>query len=112
MGTNEDRLFALLRQDIMDIDEEASQHGSVYSKDVAMINEESGSGFVARADGTLEFSASTGLGLKLDPETDTLIINATNILLMTDRIVQQNLPGNYLTPIREKILFAANEVKS
>lgn len=109
--TNEDRLFALLRQDVMDIDEEASQHGSVYSKDVAVINEESGSGFVARADGTVELSASTGLGFRLDPETDTLIVNATNILLMTERIVQQSMPGDYLTPVREKILFIANEVK-
>lgn len=109
--TDEDRLFALIRQDVMDIEEEASESSSIYSKDVALLNQHSGSGFVARDSGVVEGWAGNSLGFRFDPETDSLTVMATNIILMTKKIVQVGEPDGYMTEAKENILFLAKEVK-
>lgn len=109
--SNEDRLFALIRQDVMDIEEEASESGSIYSTDSALLNQHSGAGFVARDTGSLEGWSDNNLGFSFDPETDSLVVMATNIILMTKKIVQVAEPGQYLTQEKQKILSLAEEVK-
>lgn len=109
--TNEERLFALIRQDVMDIEEEASESHSIFSRDVALLNQNSGAGFVARDSGVVEGWAGNNLGFSFNPETDSLTVMATNIILMTKKIIQVGEPGEYLNRDKQNILFLAEEVK-
>lgn len=109
--SNEERLFDLIYQDTMDIEEEASESNTVFSKDVGLLNQNSGAGYVARDTGVLEAWSANNLGFAFNPETDSLTVMATNIVLMTKKIVQVAEPGDYLTESKQNILFLAEEVK-
>ncbi len=81
-----------------DIDSIVDKSTQAEAMDVGVINDDSGTGILARGNGNLEGFADYGLGFRFNRENQTLSIFASNIKMFTDnfKIIDSSEKDEYL----------------
>lgn len=83
------------------------------TKDVGLINQESGSGIIIGEDGSIECSSDYGIGFRMDPKYKSILISAPNIHIFSDNIQKHAaiVDGEYISNEFKDVLALVQGVK-
>lgn len=103
-----ERFMEEIYQNEEDIDMLLAEDKNIEPEEAAMINTTSGAGIVARNDGSLQGFADYGLGFRFDKETQTLMVVAPNIHIISKNFQKHETietkdfkEGNFLEIMKE-----------